>query len=195
MRYARFPKLGIVVDCDSHLILAASPSRGPTPDVHQLEVLLKQLPRGLRIDRMLLDAGYDSEANHQRLRDERNILSDIPPKIGRPTNKPAKGAHRRHMQRTLTDAGRKRVRFGQRWQVETVFSMIKRNLDHTVAGRKYWSQCRDLLLLCITHNVMIALRGGFSTEQIYPIWYQLRLRCPEDSRGFWWVEGHAVGGC
>jgi len=39
---------------------------------------------------MLLDAGYDSHANHVRLRDERNILSYIPPKIGRPTtNRPA----------------------------------------------------------------------------------------------------------
>ena len=46
-------------------------------------------------------------------------------------------------------------RYGQRWQVETVYSMIKRRLGSAVNGRTYWSQCRELILLAITHNVMI----------------------------------------
>ena len=45
----------------------------------------------------------------------------------------------------------------QRWQVETVFSMIKRNLGSALHGRSYWSQCRELMLLAITHNIMIIL--------------------------------------
>ncbi|HWF62437.1 MAG TPA: transposase, partial [Nitrospira sp.] len=45
--------------------------------------------------------------------------------------------------------------YRQRWQVETVFSMLKRRLSSAVSGRSYWSQCRDLLLRVLTHNVMI----------------------------------------
>jgi hypothetical protein len=37
--------------------------------------------------------------------------------------------------------------YGQRWQVETVHSMIKRRLATHVAARTYWSQSRELMLL------------------------------------------------
>ena len=40
--------------------------------------------------------------------------------------------------------------------------MLKRNLGSWVRGQSYWSQCRELLLMVITHNVMIAyLYMGF----------------------------------
>jgi hypothetical protein len=45
--------------------------------------------------------------------------------------------------------------YGQRWQGETVFSMIKRRQGSAVNGTTYWSQCRGLMLMAITHNVLI----------------------------------------
>ena len=45
--------------------------------------------------------------------------------------------------------------YGQRWQVETVFSMIKRRLGSVVHARSYWSQCRELMLLAVTYNIML----------------------------------------
>jgi hypothetical protein len=39
--------------------------------------------------------------------------------------------------------------YGQRWQVETVFSMIKRNFDTAAGARRYWSQCREMTLLAL----------------------------------------------
>ena len=55
--------------------------------------------------------------------------------------------------------------YGQRWQVETVNSMIKPRIAAHVAARTYWSQCRELMLLIITHNTMILLRAcRFSAE-------------------------------
>jgi hypothetical protein len=47
--------------------------------------------------------------------------------------------------------------YGQRSQAECGFSMFKRRLGATVNGRTYQSQCRDLLLMTITYNIM-ALR-------------------------------------
>jgi len=47
--------------------------------------------------------------------------------------------------------------YGQRWQVETVFSMIKRNLTDSLRSKDYWSQIREVFLLAITHNLLIVL--------------------------------------
>ena len=53
--------------------------------------------------------------------------------------------------------------YGQRWQVETVFSMIKRRLGATLSARTRWSQARALMLKVITHNIMIVcyVQWGF----------------------------------
>jgi hypothetical protein len=40
-----------------------------------------------------------------------------------------------------------------------VMSMIKRRQGGHVCGRSFWSQCRDLRLLALTHNVMILVLG------------------------------------
>jgi hypothetical protein len=45
--------------------------------------------------------------------------------------------------------------YGQRWQDETVFSMIKRRHGSAVQATTYWSQCRGLMLKAITHSVLI----------------------------------------
>lgn len=71
---------------------------------------------------------------------------------GRPTDTLPTGRYRRVMKQRLTKSY---CHYGQRWQVETVFSMLKRRLGSAVSGRSYWSQCRDLLLRVLTHNVMI----------------------------------------
>jgi hypothetical protein len=47
--------------------------------------------------------------------------------------------------------------YGQRWQVKTVASMLKRNLGSALHARTYWSQCREMILRTITHNIMILL--------------------------------------
>ena len=50
----------------------------------------------------------------------------------------------------------------QRWQVETVNSMLKRLLGSALRARSYWSQCREILLRAITLNIMILRqRKGF----------------------------------
>lgn len=161
--YTRWPKLGVIVDCATHLILAARPSRGPKPDTAELAPLLDQLPSDVRLLRLLADAGYDSEPNHVLLREHHRITSLMPARLGRPSAKPPSGRYRRLMRRLFTQP--ERIRYGQRWQAETVFSMIKRNLTHAVNAQTYWPQCRELLLLVVTHNIMILLGlKGFSTE-------------------------------
>jgi hypothetical protein len=151
--YKHYGKLMLIVSCAWHAILAAVPSVGPTPDIDQLDGVLAELPRSITIHRMIGDAGFDSAYNHSLLRDDHGIRSTIPPEHGRPPKDPATlpaDKYRRLMKtRFNTKAYRKRT------QVETVFSMLKRNLGSALRGRSHWSRCRDMLLRVVTHNIML----------------------------------------
>lgn len=151
--YSRYAKLEAAFDCTSHLLLAALVGRGPRPDSDRFVPLLDATLANVRLGSALADAGYDSEANHRYARESRGVRSFIPATIGRPTAKPPTGRYRRRMrQRLHKDYGS----YGQRWQAESGFSMFKRRLGSAVNGRSYWSQCRDLLLMAITYNIMLS---------------------------------------
>jgi Transposase DDE domain len=150
--YRRFSKLEAAVDCSNHLIIAAIPRRGPAVDTDRLVPLLEQALRRVKLVTALADAGYDSEPNHRYAREQRGVRTVIPAKIGRPTKKLPSGRYRRRMKQRLN---KDYCSYGQRWQVETVFSMIKRRLGSVVHGRSYWSQCRELMLLAVTYNIML----------------------------------------
>jgi hypothetical protein len=162
--YTRFPKLGLVCDCKSHLVLSILTARGPSPDVNQFCRTLAPATLKANIRHLVADAGYDSESNHRYAREQCGITTTIPCKYGRPTTKLPKGKYRRLMRQKFDKKS-----YGQRWQSETVFSMIKRNLGCALKARTYWAQCRELALLALTHNVMIILLIlSFSTEHSRP---------------------------
>lgn len=163
--YAKFPKAGVLCDCASHLILAIVPARGPGPDIKHFRPLLDQALRRVRIDAAAFDAGYDAEHAHQYARHERGVRTLIPATIGRPTRNRLSGYWRRQMQSRLH-----LTRYGQRWQVETVNSMLKRLQGSALRARTYQSQRRETLLRAITHNVMILRRNRFSTEHSRPLY-------------------------
>jgi hypothetical protein len=161
--YRHYAKLEIAADCATHLIVAAIAGRGPSVDVDRFVPLLDEALDHILIDSALADAGYDSEPNHCHARLTRGVRSYIPALHGRPTRKLPSGRYRRQMKQHLT---KEYGSYGQRWQIETVNSMIKRRLAAHVAARAYWSQSRELMLLIITHNIMILLcLYRFSTEQ------------------------------
>ena len=150
--YRRFPKLAVVCDCRNHLVLAAITTRGPSVDVNQFERIISLTAARYEIKHLLADAGYDSEANHRLARETFNIKTMIPAKHGRPTTKPFRGKYRRLMQTNFN-----KTLYGQRWQVETVMSMIKRNQGDCLHARTYWARNREMMLKVLTHNIAIIL--------------------------------------
>ena len=116
--YRRWPKLALAVDADRHLIVATRPMRGPCPDINHIERVVGRAWRDWEIGTVYADAGYDAEWVHTWLREDLGVPGLIPPKIGRPTNKPPSGRWRRWMREHLDETD-----YGQRWGVETVFSM------------------------------------------------------------------------
>ena len=148
--YKRFPKLAVLCDCDSHLILSAVAGRGPGPDItHFQRAVVAALGR-VRLGTLYADAGYDAEWVHLVGREMLDVRTIIPAGIGRPTDKPPTGHYRRLMSQRLHLTS-----YGQRWQDETVFSMVKRRLGSAVNATTYWSQCRALMLKAVAHNVLI----------------------------------------
>lgn len=150
--YSRYAKLEAAFECSTHLLVGVLVSRGPRVDVDRFKPLLEDTLSRVRLEAALADAGYDSEPNHRHAREQRGVRSFIPAAIGRPTSKLPAGKYRRRMKQRLN---KQYGRYGQRWQAETGFSMLKRRLGSYVRGHSYWSQCRDLMLLAITYNIML----------------------------------------
>lgn len=154
--YSKYPKVVLVTDCQTHLVLAAVPGRGPGSDLQQFLTAIKDAAGRARIGTLLGDADYDAEWVHEHVRTAYGIRTIIPPQRGRPSEKPPVGRWRRWMRQQWDNL---KAKYGQRWQTETVNSMIKRRLDSALRARTYWSQCREIILRVITHNVMIVASG------------------------------------
>ena len=68
-------------------------------------------------------------------------------------------------------------RYGQRWQAETVVSMIKRRQGGYVLGRSDAARGRELSLKVLTHNIMInRRREGFYRAFLTPFRAPFRAR-------------------
>lgn len=148
--YSRYPKAGIVADRDSYLVLAALPSLGPSPDIIHWKKAIIEATKRKKLHVLLADAGYDSEEAHRFAREDCGIRSIIPNRVGRPTKKLPTGKYRRIMATRFN----KKI-YGQRWNIETVNSIIKRVLGSFLRARTYWSQMREMMIRIFTYNVMI----------------------------------------
>jgi len=137
--------------------LSAFVNRGPKPDhIEFVETLIRATKRQ-RLDTLLGDAGYESEAAHRLCRDELNIRSIFPttrrgrPRLdGKPS--PVTGRYRLQMLKNFP-----RKTYGQRWQIETTFSMLKRLLGSAVRSCRRYAIDREIILRAATINLMIVL--------------------------------------
>lgn len=154
-KYHRFPKVSAVVDVDSHLLLGAVIDRGPQPDDREFHRLARQAHRRQPFDALLGDVGYDGEHHQAFLWEQLGVLGIIPPTRGRPAHDPDHvpgGFYRsfiaKHWPKEL---------YGQRWQIETTFSMLKRLLSEDVRARRRHCIDREIFLRLLTLNLMILL--------------------------------------
>lgn len=174
--YKKYGKLMLVVCCATHAILAAVASAGPTPDVDQLAGVLDRLPRSQRVLHIVADAGFDSGPNHALLREFHGIRSTIPPEHGRPPKDPDALPTNKYRRLMKTRFNQKAYR--NRAQVETVNSMLKRNLGPALRGRSHHSRCRDLYLRVLTHNIALVLLQVFYRALMTPFRSPFPLPAP-----------------
>lgn len=154
-RVSAMPKLSVAVAAACHLILAAKVRTGNGSDAPDFDGLLYRAWARAAVKVVVADAGYDSEQNHRTARQDMGVRSLIPPGIGRPTSKPPTGRWRRHMARRFARKADE-AQYGQRAQVETVHSMVKRTQGSALRSRTTERQKKEMLLRVLTHNIMLA---------------------------------------
>ena len=139
---------------DCHLILSARVHLGTGSDAPDFGPLLKDACRRAPVKIAVADSGFDSERNHRLARHDLKVRSIIPAQIGRPTVKPPTGYWRRHMRRRFARRADQRV-YGQRAQVETINSMLKRNLGDALRSRSKPRRKAEMMFRTIVHNIML----------------------------------------
>ncbi len=171
--YRRFAKLAVIIDCDTHLILATHRGMGPCPDVDQLQPLLDGMCANVLPERLVADGGYDSQYNHHLLRDVYNIESLIPAVHGRPTDALPTNRWRWLMATEFDEEA-----YGQRWQVETVMFMLKQHQGAALTAHTYHTRRREMGLMAITHNIMIVLPEELFYRACQDGFFESLCRCP-----------------
>lgn len=170
-----YPKANLLCDCVTHMTLAISVRRGPCPDIKDFFTTRTNALKTARIKVLLGDAGYDSERSHVFAREEFGVRTIIPPRNGIFTER----LPRTHWRRLMRTHFNKDL-YGQRWQVETLFSMIKRVLGSALRARHFNSQCREIRLKALAMNIM--LLAGFLYFLFRELFYRARLNQKNQKR-------------
>jgi hypothetical protein len=153
----RMPKLALAGASACHLVLAVRVHLGGGSDAPDFKPLLRDSCRRAPVKTVVTDSGYDSEENHRHARHDRGVRSIIPPGVGRPTTKPPASYWRRHMHGRFGRSADRRL-YGQRAQIETIHSMIKRNLNDQLRSRLKPRRRAEMFFRAVVHNIMLVGR-------------------------------------
>ena len=145
----------VVADVKQQILLAQRARQGPWCATRAQPALLNAAGQRVPVREVLADGEFDSEANHEYIRQRWRARSIIPAK---PRRGIPRGGIGYQMYRAFPQK-----EYGQRAQIETIFSVIKRKLSSRAPGRSLPVQIRQALLLGLTYN-------------LYPLRHRLRLR-------------------
>jgi len=147
---SRYPKLSLVCDCSTHMILSAKAALGPRYDARDAPSILRSAARRAPPGAVLLDAGYDSERMHELILDEMGAVAAIPATIRLPTCIPPKTPNRRRMYEEFPEEI-----YGQRWQVESLISRMKRRLGSELRATSHSGRMAKLYAKVLTQALAI----------------------------------------
>jgi len=155
---ARYPTLTIATHTASHLIAGAVTGTGPAPDFAAFAPVMRQAA-GLmpRIGAVVADAGFDAERVHRFCRG--------PLGIRRTAIRLNPRHHHRRWPRTRYRRAMRRHfpwrLYRRRLQVESVFSRTKRRLGSALTARRQATQCDEMILRVLTHNLLLLTRRNY----------------------------------
>jgi Transposase DDE domain/Transposase domain (DUF772) len=139
-------KWTMAVDVDRQLIVAQTARRGPTNDCATLRPLVDAARQRVPIALVLADAEFDSERNHQHIRQTLQAQSVIPAKRGGAAWQ-IHGIRAQMREEFPMELSRRRA------LIESLISAVKRKLSARAPGRSLQTQCLQALLLGIAYNI------------------------------------------
>lgn len=131
-------KTSVVITCATLFPLGVIFSRGPGSDQSVAPRLFEKtldIPTPPEPMKLYADAGYDAEWLHGLLRQEWEVESVIKPARTR-----ADGTCGGRYRSEMTPEYLQSAHYGQRWQIESYFSALKRTMGSTLSARKELTQ-------------------------------------------------------
>jgi hypothetical protein len=156
-RYQPWLKLALVGDHRSHLLLAAVVARGPGNDSPLLPPAVRQACARAPIRQLLGDAAFDAEPHHRLCREKLHIRRTVFPLNPRAHPGTVRGRYRQQLRHRFPQR-----LYGQRWQMESMISRLKRRLGYSLTARRPETKNQEALWRVVAYNcLIIALRKGF----------------------------------
>ena len=160
----KYLKVTFVVDALHQFILVVSVRRGPDNDNKDFIPSYKKLNQldGRNLGIVVADRGYDSEMNHQYIRDVLDADTIIPARKNHSSDYKTKGKYRREMKE-----GYCKKTYNRRNISETVNSVVKRKMGQSIRAKKVLYQNREIIFRAIAYNIdkyvsiIFIILGGF----------------------------------
>lgn len=145
----KYAKLSIGADVLQQIICNIRIRRAPTRhDNIDFKPIITRISNILPLSVVTADRGYDSEDNHQMVREDLHAFSIIPARYEHIPIWRTYGRYRKQMKR-----GYSRLLYNQRNKDETIVSVIKRLFGEHLKSRLTRTQNRELSFRCITYNM------------------------------------------
>ena len=145
----KYAKLSIGADLLQQIICKIRIRRAPTRhDNIDFKPIITRTSNILPLSVVTADKGYDSEDNHQLVREELHAFSVIPARYEHVPIWRTYGMYRKQMKR-----GYSKLLYNHRNKDETIMSVIKRLFGEHLMSRLTRTQNRELSFRCITYNM------------------------------------------
>ena len=122
--------------------------RGPRHDTIDFTPLLQRASSIMPLSIVVADKGYDSEANHEFVREYLDAVSIIPARYGDFPVWRTHGRYRKQMKRRFY-----KELYCQRNKNETILSVVKRMFGEHILSRSVRMQNRELFFRVIAYNM------------------------------------------
>jgi hypothetical protein len=145
----KYAKLSIGADVLKQIICTIKIRRAPTRhDNMDFKPIITKTSGIIPVSVVTADKGYDSEDNHQLVRETLHAFSVIPARYEHVPIWRTHGKYRKQMKR-----GYSKLLYNQRNKDETIISVIKRLFGDYLMSRLTRTQNRELSFRCITYNM------------------------------------------
>ena len=145
----KYAKLSIGADVLQQIICSIKIRRAPTRhDNIDFKPIITKTSGILPVSVVTADKGYDSEDNHQLVRETLHAFSIIPARYEHVPIWRTHGKYRKQMK-----LGYSKLLYNQRNKDETIVSAIKRLFGEYLMSRLTRTQNRELSFRCITYNM------------------------------------------
>ncbi len=144
----RYIKLSIGAELKEQLACALKIRRAPKHDTIDFKPIMERASSIMPLSVVVADKGYDSEYNHELVREHLNAISIIPARYEDVPVWRTHGRYRKQMKRRFF-----KHLYNQRNKNETILSVIKRMFGEHITSRNVKMQNRELTFRVIAYNM------------------------------------------